>query len=306
MCAIAILIPCYNEAGTIADVVSSFKRHLPDAAVYVYDNRSEDNTAEAARNAGATVVSAKIRGKGNVVRRMFSDINADIYVMVDGDSTYNAADSPKMISTLIEEKSDMVIAVRKEKSEAAYRAGHKLGNRVFNYLLEILFNSNFKDVFSGYRVFSRRFVKSFPIMSDGFDIEAELSIHALMLSIPCSEIESDYLERPPNSHSKLSTFRDGFKILISIIKLFRETRPFFFFGVIFIVLFLLSVAISYPVIMTFLETGLVPRLPTAVLSTGIMMISFLSLTCGIILDSVGQTRIELKKLHYLQSDQQKN
>ncbi|MDR2781323.1 MAG: glycosyltransferase family 2 protein [Holosporaceae bacterium] len=297
---VAVLIPCYNEECTIAEVVTSFKKYLPSAIVYVYDNCSDDDTAKIAKEAGAVVVTARIRGKGNVVRKMFTDVNADVYVMVDGDSTYTAADAFKMIDTLVEEKIDMVVAVRREKSEAAYRLGHKFGNRLFNFILELLFNSTFRDIFSGYRVFSRRFVKTFPVMTNGFDIETELSIHALTMDIPWAEIDSDYTERPANSFSKLNTFKDGLKIFFRIIKLLKETRPLFLFGSIFMGLFLLSIGISYPVITTFLETGFVPRLPTAVLATGIMMISFLSLVCGIIMDSVSKTRIEMKKLNYLQ------
>jgi glycosyltransferase involved in cell wall biosynthesis len=296
----AVLIPCHNEAETVADVVASFKECLPGAEVYVYDNCSDDGTSEVAQKAGAIVVPARIRGKGNVVRKMFADIDADVYVMADGDSTYSAADAPKMIDMLLKEKADMIVAVRREKSETAYRSGHKIGNRLFNFMLEMLFKSTFRDIFSGYRVFSKRFVKTFPVMTNGFDIEAELSIHALTLSVPWGEIDSDYFERPPGSFSKLSTIKDGLKILCSIIRLLKESRPLFFFGMIFIGLFLLSVGISLPVITTFLKTGLVPRLPTAVLSVGIMMISFLNLACGIIMDSVSQTRIEMKKLHYLQ------
>ncbi|MDR2724206.1 MAG: glycosyltransferase [Holosporaceae bacterium] len=296
---VAVLIPCYNEASTIAMVVRSFRKYLPHAAIYVYDNCSEDNTAELARNAGAIVVTARIRGKGNVVRRMFADINADIYIMVDGDLTYTAADAPSMINTLVKEKVDMVVAVRREKSGAAFPMGHKLGNRAFNFILKILFHSTFQDVFSGYRAFSKRFVKTFPVTSSGFDIEAELSIHALTLAIPCSEIESMYLERPSNSSSKLSSFRDGFQILIRIIKLLKETRPLFFFGIIFLLLFLISIIISYPVVVTFINTGLVPRFPTTILSSGLTILSFLSLACGIIMDSISKARREVKKLHYL-------
>jgi glycosyltransferase involved in cell wall biosynthesis len=300
MKSIAVLIPCYNEAATIAEVVKSFKESLPLADVYVYDNCSEDNTVELARNAGATVVTAKIRGKGNVVRKMFADINADIYIMADGDLTYDAADAIRMIETMLAEQADMVVAVRREKSEAAYPVGHKFGNRAFTFILEILFHSTFQDVFSGYRAFSKRFVKTFPVMSNGFDIEVELSIHALTLAIPCAEIVSQYLERPSNSHSKLSAFRDGFQILFSVIKLLEETRPLFFFGVIALLLLVISIVISCPIIATFIETGLVPRLPTAVLATGLALLSFLSLTCGVIMDSVSNARREIKKLHYLQ------
>ena len=296
---IAVLIPCYNEAETIARVVRSFKKYLPSAIVYVYDNCSEDTTATQAKEAGAVVKFERNKGKGNVVRQMFADIDADIYIMVDGDSTYSATDAPKMVEMIENTNVDMVVAVRKEKSEKAYREGHKIGNSLFNLILKILFNSTFSDIFSGYRAFSKRFVKTFPVMTNGFDIEAELTIHALTLSIPFAEIDSEYYERPANSHSKLSTFKDGIKILLSIVNLLKETRPLFFFGMISLFMFLLSVGISYPIIDTFLETGLVPRLPTAVLSVGIMLISFLSLTCGLILDSISQARMETKKLHYL-------
>lgn len=296
---IAVLIPCYNEAETIARVVRSFKKYLPSAIVYVYDNCSEDTTAAQAKEAGAVVKFERNKGKGNVVRQMFADIDADIYIMVDGDSTYSATDAPKMVEMIENTNVDMVVAVRKEKSEKAYREGHKIGNSLFNFILKILFNSTFSDIFSGYRAFSKRFVKTFPVMTNGFDIEAELTIHALTLSIPFAEIDSEYYERPANSHSKLSTFKDGIKILLSIVNLLKETRPLFFFGIISLFMFLLSVGIAYPIIDTFLETGLVPRLPTAVLSVGIMLISFLSLTCGLILDSISQARMETKKLHYL-------
>lgn len=299
MKSIAVLIPCYNEANTIADVITSFKKYIPNAVIYVYDNCSNDDTFVNAKNAGAVVVRANKKGKGNVIRKMFSDIDADIYIIADGDSTYDASDAPKMVKLIESDNVDMVAAVRKEKSEKSYRSGHKMGNKIFNFILKMLFNSTFADIFSGYRAFSRRFVKTFPVMTNGFDIEAELSIHALTLSIPCAELDSKYLERPPNSHSKLSTFRDGFKILFSIIRLLKETRPLFFFGVISLFLFCLSLFLAYPIVMTFLQTGFVPRLPTAVLSTGIMLISFLSLTCGMILDSISQARIETKKLHYL-------
>jgi glycosyltransferase involved in cell wall biosynthesis len=296
----AVLIPCYNEASTIADVVVSFKKCLPNAVVYVCDNCSDDGTAEIARKAGAVIMTAKIRGKGNAVRKMFADIDADVYIMADGDSTYKADDAPRMISALIDEKADMVVAVRREKSKTAYKSGHKFGNRLFNFVLEILFNSTFQDIFSGYRVFSKRFIKTFPVMSDGFDIEAELSIHALTLAVPWIEIDSDYFERPPDSFSKLNTIKDGLKILFSIIKLFQATRPLFFFGIFFIGLFMLSAGISYPLIKTFSETGTVPKLSTAVLSTGIMMLSFFSLVCGVITDGISRTRTEIKKLQYLQ------
>ena len=299
MKSVAVLIPCYNEAETIANVVRAFKKCLPNAIVYVYDNCSEDETVQRAHEAGAIVTIARDRGKGNVVRRMFADVDADIYIMVDGDSTYSACDAPKMVEIIENDSVDMVVAARKERSENAYREGHKFGNSLFNFILKILFHSTFSDIFSGYRAFSKRFVKTFPVMTNGFDIEAELSIHALTLSIPFAEIKSEYSERPANSHSKLSTFKDGAKILLSIISLLKETRPLFFFGMISLLMCLLSIGIAYPIIGTFIETGLVPRLPTAVLSMGIMLISFLSLTCGLILDSISQGRMEIKKLNYL-------
>ncbi|MDR1334669.1 MAG: glycosyltransferase family 2 protein [Holosporaceae bacterium] len=299
MKSIAVLIPCYNEENTIASVVESFKKHLPGATIHVYDNGSTDTTARIAKEAGAVVVTVKNRGKGNVVRKMFADINADIFVMVDGDSTYTADDAPHMIDLLTSANVDMVVAVRNAKSQNAYRDWHKIGNKFFNFILKVLFNSNYRDIFSGYRIFSRRFVKTFPATSRGFDIEAELSIHSLTLSIPFAEIDSAYLERPANSVSKLQTFRDGFRILFSILRLLRETKPMVFFGTISLIAFIIALTFAYPIVITFLETGLVPRLPTAMLSSGLIMISFLSLTCGMILDSVSQARLEMKKLHYL-------
>jgi glycosyltransferase involved in cell wall biosynthesis len=296
---VVVLIPCYNEENTITSVVNSFKEYLPCATIYVYDNGSTDDTVKVAKEAGAIVVSVQNRGKGNVVRKMFADINADIFVMVDGDSTYTAADAPRMVDLLISANVDMVVAVRNAKSENAYRSWHKIGNKFFNFILKVLFNSTYRDIFSGYRVFSRRFVKTFPVASGGFDIEAELSIHSLTLSIPFAEIESAYLERPANSNSKLQTFRDGFRILCSILRLLKETKPLLFFGAISLIAFILALIFVYPIIVAFFETGLVPRLPTVVLSSGLMMISFLSLTCGMILDSVSQARLEMKKLHYL-------
>lgn len=296
---VAVLIPCYNEAETIESVIKDFKHYLPEAMIYVYDNDSDDSSAELAEKAGAIVVAAPERGKGNVVRRMFSDVDADICIMVDGDSTYSACDAPKMIEHIKNGHADMVIAARKEVSEKAYREGHKFGNKLFNSFLKILFGSDFSDIFSGYRAFSRRFVKTFPVMSNGFDIEAELSIHALTLSIPCLEIESEYRERPKNSCSKLNTLKDGMKILFSIIKLVEENRPLLFFGIIALILFLTSLGMVYPIVETFLETGLVPRLPTAVLSMGTMSAALLSFVCGLILDCVSLGRIENKKLHYL-------
>ena len=296
---VAVLIPCYNEESTISKVVTDFKEVLPLAKIYVYDNRSTDKTAQKAKEAGASVVFVKKRGKGNVVRKMFSNIDADLYIIVDGDSTYNPKDAVTMLDTIVKEQVDMVVAARQEDSEKAYPIGHKFGNYMFNKMLAILFGSEFQDIFSGYRAFSRRFVKTFPITSDGFDIEAELSIHALSLSLPCVEIPSPYFERPENSASKLSTVRDGFKILFSIIRLVQENRPLLFFGSIAFILCVISLAIFDPILQTYLKTGFVPRIPTLLISVAIMIAAFLSFGCGLILNSLSKTRIEIKKLHYL-------
>ncbi|GHT91402.1 glycosyl transferase [Alphaproteobacteria bacterium] len=299
MKSIAVLIPCYNEESTVSGVVHSFRGHLPNATIYVYDNCSSDRTAEFAEAAGAIVQKVRDKGKGNVVRKMFSDVDADILVMVDGDSTYDASDAPRMVDIIESSHVDMVVAVRRELSDKAYPGGHKIGNKIFNFILKALFKSTFTDAFSGYRAFSKRFVKTFPVTTNGFDIEVELSIHALTLSIPFTEIESKYQERPPNSRSKLSTFKDGFQILLRIIFLLKENRPLFFFGVISLILFLFSMVISYPMALTFLNTGLVPRFPAAVLCVGLVMISFFSIIYGMILDSISRARTKTKKLHFL-------
>lgn len=299
MKSVAVLIPCYNEEKTIAEVIKAFKKNLPFADIYVYDNGSTDKTAEVAQVAGAIVREERRRGKGCVVRRMFSDIEADVFVVVDGDLTYNAADAPKMIDTLIKQNLDMVVATRREKNDRAYPSYHKFGNRMFNFILEALFNSPFTDIFSGYRVFSKRFVKTFPVISDGFEIEAELSIHALTLSIPFTEIASEYFERPRDSFSKLDTIKDGFRILWMIFKLLKETRPIFFFGSAGLLIFLLALILIFPIIVEFLDTGLVPRIPTTVLTMGMVLASMLSLVCGLILESVSNGRKEAKRLHYL-------
>jgi glycosyltransferase involved in cell wall biosynthesis len=299
MKSIAVLIPCYNEESTIVDVINSFRKYVPEAAIYVYDNNSSDRTAELARSAGASVKNVKDKGKGNVVRKMFSDVDADIILMVDGDSTYDASDSPKMIKLIQSSNKDMVVAVRKEISQTAYPQYHKIGNRLFNFMLKMMFRSTFTDAFSGYRAFSKRFVKTFPATTRGFDIEVELSIHALTLAIPFGEIESKYRERPTNSFSKLNTFRDGIKILLRILLLLKEIRPLFFSGLISLFSLLISQLMAYPLVIKFLDTGLVPRLPTVLLSMGFALIAFFSLLCGMILDSVSQARIETKKLHYL-------
>ena len=296
---IAVLLPCYNEEAAIAEVVRDFRKALPQAQVYVYDNASSDRTSEVARAAGATVVHEPLRGKGNVVRRMFADIEADIYVLADGDDTYEAAAAPKLIETLCRKQLDMINAARSNTSEEAYRPGHQLGNFVFTTLISSLFGKRFSDILSGYRVFSRRFVKSFPAVAQGFEIETELTVHALELRMPVDEVMTAYKERPEGSESKLSTFKDGFRILRTIVRLTKEERPLAFFSLIGGILGLASTVLAFPLLLTYLDTGLVPRLPTAVLVCAMMILGFLSLACGLILDSVSHGRREMKRLHYL-------
>jgi hypothetical protein len=296
---IAVLVPCYNEDASIAKVVADFRAALPGAAVHVYDNNSTDRTAEAARTAGAVVRIATRQGKGHVVRRMFSDVDADVYVLVDGDSTYDAPSAPTMIARMLDERLDMVVAARMEEGEGAYRRGHRLGNRVLTGTVRRMFGAPFTDMLSGYRVFSRRFVKSFPVLSGGFEIETELTVHALELDMPVAEMQTPYYARPEGSESKLNTWRDGFRILWTIAKLYRAERPLAFFAAGGAGLAVLSVGLSVPVILTFVEQGTVPRLPTALLSTGLMILAVLSLACGLILDTVTRGRQEVKLLAYL-------
>lgn len=295
---IAVLVPCYNEEASIEAVVRDFKAALPTATVYVYDNNSKDRTSEIAAAAGAVVRREPLQGKGNVVRRMFADIEADVYVMVDGDDTYHAPSAPKLVAKLLDEKLDMVNGARVTDWEN-YRAGHRFGNIMLTTLVTVVFGKRTDDLLSGYRVFSRRFVKSFPVLAGGFEIETELVVHALEMSMPLGEVETPYKDRAPGSVSKLSTFRDGFRILWMIGKLIKEERPMQSFGLIALVLALASFAFAVPLFITYYETGLVPRFPTAVLATGLGLLSFLSLTCGLILDTVTRGRREMKRLRYL-------
>ncbi|MGI3776650.1 MAG: glycosyltransferase [Janthinobacterium lividum] len=295
----AVLIPCRDEAIAIADVVRAFARHLPDAALYVYDNNSTDGTAEAAAAAGAIVRREPRPGKGSVVRRMFADIEADIYVLVDGDGTYDAGAAPAMLRLLVEDGLDMVNATRVDEAVGAYRPGHRLGNAVLTGIVARLFGREITDMLSGYRVFSRRFVKSFPALATGFETETELTVHALSLRMPVGEHPSAYRERPPGSASKLRTYSDGVRILRTIVILVKEERPLAFFAAAGAALLALAVLLAVPVIATYLRTGLVPRLPTAVLSTGLALLSSLALACGLILDSVARGRTEAKRLAYL-------
>jgi len=298
---IAVLVPCYNEAPTIAKVVADFRAALPQARVYVYDNNSGDGTADLARRAGAAVRRETLQGKGHVVRRMFADVEADIYVLVDGDDTYDAAAAPAMIDRLIEEQLDLVNARRAaENPAAAYRWGHRAGNAALTGMVARIFGDRFADMLSGYKVLSRRFVKSFPIItSKGFEIETELAVHALELSMPTAELVTTYRERPEGSVSKLRTYRDAIRILRAIFLLLKEERPLAFFSATFAVLAVLALGLAAPVVVTFIRIGLVPRLPTAVLATGLMLLAFLSLTCGLILDTVTRGRKEMKRLQYL-------
>ncbi len=296
---IAVLIPCYNEEAAIGRVVRDFRAVLPDADIYVYDNNSRDKTAAVAAEAGAIVRHESLQGKGNVVRRMFANIDADVYVMVDGDDTYHAASAPTLIHKLLSEQLDMVNAARVTEVEAAYRPGHRFGNIMLTSLVTMVFGRRTADMLSGYRVFSRRFVKSFPILSKGFEIETELTVHALELRMPMTEVATPYKDRPPGSVSKLSTFKDGFRILFMIGKLVKEERPLESFSITAAVLALISVILATPVFLTYLETGLVPRLPTAILSTGLMLLAFLAIASGLILETVTRGRREMKLLAYL-------
>lgn len=296
---VAVLIPCFNEEAAIAKTVADFRSCLPEASIYVYDNNSTDRTAEVARAAGAQVRRETRQGKGHVVRRMFADIEADIYVLVDGDATYDAPSAPRMVSELIEKHCDMVVAARVEREDAAYRRGHRFGNKVLTGFVTQVFGRSFTDILSGYRIFSRRFVKSFPVLSGGFEIETELTVHALELDLPTSEIQTPYFARPEGSISKLNTYRDGFRILWMILRLYRSERPLNFFSAIGLSFAIASIGFAIPILVTYLEQGLVPRLPTAVLSTGLMVLAFLTFFAGLILDTVTRGRREVKLLAYL-------
>jgi glycosyltransferase involved in cell wall biosynthesis len=296
---LAVLVPCFNEEAAIARVVRDFRAALPQATVYVYDNNSTDRTTEVARDAGAVVRRERQQGKGNVVRRMFSDIDADVYVLVDGDATYDAPSASGMIARLLDDRLDMVVAARVHADEAAYRRGHVTGNRLLTGFVAAVFGTAFTDILSGYRVFSRRFVKSFPVLSGGFEIETELTVHALELELPVAEVKTPYYARPAGSVSKLSTWRDGFRILGTILKLYRSERPLAFFSSIGIAMAVTSIVLAIPIVITFVEYGVVPRLPTAILAMGMMLAAFMAIAAGLILDTVTRGRREMKLLAYL-------
>jgi glycosyltransferase involved in cell wall biosynthesis len=296
---IAVLLPCYNEEAAIGETVAGFRAALPDATIYVYDNNSTDRTREVAAAAGALVRTEKQQGKGHVVRRMFADIDADVYVMADGDLTYDPAAAPTMVEMLLTDGLDMVVGTRRHERKDAYRGGHVVGNKLFTGLLAGLFGRSFSDIFSGYRVFSRRFVKSFPVLSAGFEIETEMSVHALELRMPVGEVETIYGARPEGSHSKLSTFSDGWRILSTIGNLYRMERPVLFYGSIGALLVIIAILLAIPLVETYLQTGLVPRFPTAILVTGMVIVAVLCVFAGLILDTVTRGRREVRRLAYL-------
>lgn len=296
---VAVLIPCHNEEVAIGRVVEAFRAALPAAAIHVYDNNSRDRTREVAAAAGAIVRTEPLQGKGNVVRRMFADIDADVYVLVDGDDTYDASAAPEMIQRLVEDRLDMVTGVRMSEAAAAYRPGHRFGNAMLTGLVRHIFGNRINDMLSGYRVFSRRFVKSFPALAGGFETETEFTVHALELRMPVGEVPAVYRERPEGSTSKLRTFSDGFRILRTIVALVQRERPLAFFGALAGALMLLGLGLFLPVFQDYLRTGLVPRLPTAVLSASLVLLSFLSLFCGLILHTVTHGRKEAKRMAYL-------
>jgi glycosyltransferase involved in cell wall biosynthesis len=296
---IAVLVPCYNEEIAISQVVRDFRAALPEAVVYVYDNNSVDGTMAVAASAGAVVRQETHQGKGNVVRRMFADVDADIYVLVDGDATYDAPSARAMIARLLDDHLDMVVAKRVDQEQAAYRLGHRAGNQLLSGFVAHVFGRTVSDMLSGYRVFSRRFVKSFPVLSGGFEIEAELTVHALELGLPAAELPTPYYARPQGSVSKLNTWGDGLRILRTIVKLYRSERPLPFFSGIGIALAIVSIGLAIPIVLTFLREGIVPRFPTAILSTGLMLSALLAIACGLILDTVTRARREVKLLAYL-------
>ncbi len=296
---IAVMLPCYNEEAEIAETVAGFRAALPRAAIYVYDNNSADRTVELARAAGAEVRTERMQGKGHVVRRMFADVDADVYIMADGDLTYDPKAAPAMVALLLAEQLDMVVGTRQHEAAEAYRGGHVLGNKLFTGLLSSLFGRSFTDIFSGYRVFSRRFVKSFPVLSAGFEIETEISVHALELRMPVAEVVTAYAARPEGSVSKLSTYGDGWRILKTIAMLFRFERPLLFFGGIGALLAAAAVGMAIPLVVTYAQTGLVPRFPTAILATGLIIVAALSFVCGLVLDTVVRGRREMRRIAYL-------
>jgi len=296
---VAIVVPCYNEAETIAQVVRDFRASIPNAQIVAFDNNSTDGTAEVARAAGARVIAVTLQGKGSVVRRMFADVEADVYIMVDGDATYDASVAPALVDHLVANGLDMVVGARVSEEQTAYRLGHRFGNLMLTQCAASIFGRAFKDMLSGYRVFSRRYAKTFPAHSAGFEIETELAVHALGMRMPVAEIETKYKSRPEGSESKLNTYRDGFRILMTIMKLFKTEKPFAFFFCGFLLCMLVALVLVIPVLETYFATGLVPRIPTTILCSALTLFGVLLLTCGIVLDTVTRGRNEIKHLAYL-------
>ena len=297
---VAVLLPCYNESVAIAQVVSAFKDSLPGAKIYVFDNNSTDNSVALARSAGAEVFHVGARGKGNVVRRMFADVEADIYLMADADMTYDENVAIDMVSLLINENLDMVVGRRVDENEQDnYRRGHRFGNTVLTAAVRSVFGGNFQDMLSGYRVFSRRFVKSFPALSNGFEIETELTIHALELRMPASEMNTRYKARPEGSFSKLSTYKDGLRIMNTLARLYMVEHPLVFYSLLALFFLMSGVGLSIPLFVEYFETGLVPRIPTAILVVGLVLSGLVSFVCGLVLDTVSRGRHEMRRLAYL-------
>lgn len=301
---VAVILPCRNEAAAIASVCVAFRAALPSADLFVIDNGSTDNTGSAARAAGATVFIERSQGKGHAIRRAFSAIDADIYIIADGDGTYDASQAPLLVDRLSRERLDMVVGTRRKVTDDAYRSGHEMGNRFFNTALKALFNSQFNDIFSGFRVLSHRFVKSFPALADGFEIETEMSVHAIVLRMPVAEVECDYRGRVPGTASKLNKYRDGFRIFASMINLYRVHRPMIFFGALACAFAMASGVLFYPVLFEFLRTGLVPRVPTLILSIGLAMVSSILISCALILDGITRIQLENRRLLYLSAPRQ--
>ncbi|WP_371869630.1 glycosyltransferase family 2 protein [Duganella flavida] len=296
---IAVIVPCYNEALTIGNIVRDFNTCLPQAAVYVFDNNSSDATMAVAKEAGAIVRSVPLQGKGNVIRRMFADVDADIYIMVDGDDTYDASVAPQLAEKLLREGLDMVVGTRVTEEQEAYRFGHRFGNKLLTGCVSVVFGNTFTDMLSGYRIFSRRYAKSFAAHAAGFETETELTVHALELRMPVAEVSTIYKSRPEGSFSKLNTYRDGIRILWMITKLFKNEKPLHFFSLLAGLCAIAAGVLAVPLVETFVQTGLVPRLPTAVLCTGLSLFGVVLLSCGLILDTVTKGRIEQKRFAYL-------
>ncbi|MDX7953150.1 glycosyltransferase [Lichenihabitans sp. Uapishka_5] len=296
---VAVLLPCRNEEASIAAVVADFRRALPDAVIVVYDNASTDRTAAVAAAAGAAVFREVRPGRGHVVRRMFSDVDADIYLMADGDGTYDAASASQLVALVAENGFDMAVGARAGIAQDAHRPGHAVGNWIFNRLYRRLFDNGFGNIFSGYRAFSRRFVKSFPALSSGFEIETEMSVHARQLRLAVTELSLPYGKRRDGSASKLRTVRDGVRIFAILLYLLKETRPLLFFGMAALVTALVAVVFALPLFDTFITSGTIPRLPTAILCAGLGITAALLAVCGTMLDSVARGRAEQKRMLFL-------